>query len=402
VATIGYEVPRRWVPGEGDKAGSWEGEKLGLVEAFDFSDRTDLLAALVEEPSTKKRRLLVVDLEGRKVHVTTELSDARISAPSGIAISPDGTTVAVPEGTGKRLDLFDLASGSRIASAATEDAVSYVDWHPGGETLAVVAGKSIEIWSVDPLHRQKRIPGARSREGTEWVFSAEWTPDGRVLAIGTNQPAVYLANLETGRQSSTLRPVPGPAFRTEWSPRGDLLAVAGFGRGGAVAVFRDAASKVLLPPGKSTERHVRTFDPADGGHWNDIAWSPDGRLLALADGTSGTLTVRDAERGTVEARIEPHPGHDVLGVAWRGDRVVTFGGDRTFKVWQMADLKASAKLVGVARRGKTATARFTLTRSSVSSSPRWLSIFDFGTVVILSTARSSEAVALAGLDRDAE
>jgi Tol biopolymer transport system component len=105
------------------------------------------------------------------------------------------------------------------------------------------------------------------------VSDAAWSPDGRFLAV-MQETQLWILVLDGGE----LRPIdlgPGrPTFysRPVWSPDGARLAVA---------VWPGETQSTLI---------IRTDDwtvtALTGGGMDDVAWSPDGRFIALLDQTS--------------------------------------------------------------------------------------------------------------------
>jgi len=79
---------------------------------------------------------------------------------------------------------------------------------------------------------------------------------------------------------------------------------------------------------------VRELDEPAGG----IAWSPDGRRLAVTD-ASGALAIWDVERGSLLVQAQPHDGW-VDGPLWTpdGSAIVTVGRDRAVRLSSAEDL----------------------------------------------------------------
>jgi WD40 repeat protein len=336
VKTIEYNPPPKLIPGDEDKAGGWHKEDYGTVEAFDFSPETNLLAAVVEKHSFPYPSYLVIlDLKNDKVLHRIEFTRIRNSSPWGISVSPDGTMVALPEGKENRVSIYNLVTGKRVASGKTDGRANYTSWNPDGSSIAVVNGKEVELWSLEPFKRIKFIPGARARDNTEWVMAAEWSPDGKFLAIGTNNPSVYISEPDKGRQSPSLTPLQGTAYRVVWSPSGNLLAVDGFGTGSAMNVFADPASKVLDPFNPKT-KHLKKLKAPGNRYWTSVAWSPKGELLAYTDNSS-RLFIRDINTDKLVERFTPRPKHSISDMQWRGDKLITVGNDKKFSVWKLSE-----------------------------------------------------------------
>jgi WD40 repeat protein len=106
------------------------------------------------------------------------------------------------------------------------------------------------------------------------AFSA----DGKTLASGGDD--VRLWEVASGKPRATLTPEFGPIYQVKFSPGGRVLAVGGglgsehddYSKPGQVA-FYDAA----------TWEHILTLEAHEAGVCS-LAFSPDGRLMAVACG----------------------------------------------------------------------------------------------------------------------
>src|SRR2546425_11565854 len=233
-------------------------------------------------------------------------------------------------GEERKLTIWNAVSGVREAEGATGGDVTDVDWQASGSTIAVVAGKDIEIWNTQPLAKQKVITGARA--DLEWPMSVRWSPDGKYLAIGTNHPAVYIA--KAGSQSASLQPLPkGSVYLLDWSGDGTRLAAAGFGSDSTIVVWKNVTTAVDSPFEKKYELSA-TFVPPAGQWWSKVAWDPTGNILAFGDSTT-TFSFFDPSTGATLKTFVPHPKSVPIEAHWHGNHLITVGAypDKDFKVW---------------------------------------------------------------------
>ena len=107
--TIPYNPPPQFIPGAEDKAGYWYQKDYGIVEAFDFSLVTNLLAAAIKEFDSPTR-LFIMDLKTGKVKHKVIISDR----PQNVRLSPDGKTIAVATEADQRISLWDARTGTLI------------------------------------------------------------------------------------------------------------------------------------------------------------------------------------------------------------------------------------------------------------------------------------------------
>jgi WD40 repeat protein len=221
------------------------------------------------------------------------------------------------------------------------------------------------------------VPAARAGEGPPTVRAVAFSPDGKLLAVGTGEPkqpgSVTLWDVASHRQLWACAE-PGGVPALAFSPDGRTLAVACYAN---VAQILDVASgqvKTILkhpkevrgiafsPDGKRLattcwDRIIRIWDVATGtvtvtcaGHRNRIftvVFSPDGKHLLAAAGNDGAK-LWDAAAGT-ELRTWSHGqfyvscGRFVPDGPW----VLTGGFDGTVRLWNTQTGEQRARFSGI-------------------------------------------------------
>jgi WD40 repeat protein/tRNA A-37 threonylcarbamoyl transferase component Bud32 len=239
----------------------------------------------------------------------------------GVAYSPDGLTLAVGN-ENNTLTLWDAATGRRKTILTSFPGPVYqVTFSPKGETLAADGGaKELLLWDVPGWHQRVRRPSHRCGNR-----SFAFTPDGKSLV--SVEETCMLCETTTGATISSL-PIPWHvAASLALSPNGRLLATADLngvvhlfdtaswrmratlneprGYGGSASVYfspdsRHLAVSPICPHGTPTYS-LEIWDVAEA-EWQTwllprpvpvakfdqcnmtLAFAPDGRTLALADG----------------------------------------------------------------------------------------------------------------------
>ncbi|WP_433203718.1 Hsp70 family protein [Dactylosporangium sp. CS-047395] len=203
-------------------------------------------------------------------------------------------------------------------------------------------------------------PGGIVR-GASPVNAIAVSPDGRLLAAGSDDRKVRVWDLSTGQVRHTLTDHDGPVRAVAFSPDGTLLASGG-------AHPRKPARAVRV--WHTNEGRRRNVFDADAGGPSALAFHPAGRVLAAA-GLDGVLRLFDLIDGRVSLvgegpalhavafsrdgaalatgddggrvmlqhqSVTPLRGHRgaVLGVAFTGTLLASAGADGTVRLWDGA------------------------------------------------------------------
>jgi WD40 repeat protein len=181
-------------------------------------------------------------------------------------------------------DLFAIQPGERFEFTSSQTAPRWFDLEWNAELQAVVGPTEKGLAAYDPL--KQKLVYERALEGRDKLFSPNTSADGRRIAFGSDRTRdvpheVLVFDTKDGSLLHTLQPSGARIDAMVWGPDG-RLAVSSTGarkRGEAAAqhldVFR-GAQRVSLKLGGQRLVASNTVDEAES-----IAWSPDGRTLAL-------------------------------------------------------------------------------------------------------------------------
>lgn len=242
----------------------------------------------------------------------------------GVAVSPDGKTIASASADGT-IGLWSTATGkaSHAPLKATEGGFWSVAFSPDGKYLATgeggktgSAGGQIVLWDVAGGYTpQVLAPG-----GGYWVDGLAFSHDGKTLAAATADASGTLYSV-AGRK--VVCPSIGKKADEEifdaiaLSPDGKEVAF-GTGRGEteALSIWSTATCKQVGPAIDTGK--LAGLGPNEGGLITSLAYSPDGKQLAVADG-SYLLVLDTATRLPVRSATLIDPNYYVESLTYSPD-----------------------------------------------------------------------------------
>ena len=251
-----------------------------------------------------------------------ELEGGRPQTPR-LAWAPDSGFIAatVTGGIGIWSAAGKLTTGIRV-SYSTADALA---WSGDGKRLALAStdymadppSNDIRVFEMEVGKKPLVLEGHQD-DVTMLAFSA-W---GSRLASGSKDDTARIWDLETGKPVVTVEDFEGDAAKgIGWAPDGWQIALAVDGASVRVLNALDGQDVAELPCGNPREGCL------------NVVWSPDGEVLAAADG-HGSLQVW--ETGEFKRLYETVLKDDWFeDIAWSPDsgRLATGTSDETVRVW---------------------------------------------------------------------
>ncbi|GIH11529.1 hypothetical protein Rhe02_95960 [Rhizocola hellebori] len=284
LATISRGEVRLWDPATGRPASVQLAGYTDLVTAWAFSPDSKLLAIASASPGDSMGgEMQLWDLAtGHPVGM--QLTDDPSSAQA-VAFSPDNKLLVTASGSEVRLRDPTTGHTTGVPLTGHTGSVTDVAFSPDGKLLAVALastdfpdqGGEVRLW--DPGTR--RLVGAPLTGHTGSVEAVAFSPDGTLIASAGDFPTpsanlggeLRLWDTTTGYPASVpVTDIPGTVTDLAFSPDGKLLASAS-------ANVTDG--QVLLWD-KATGLSVGGPLADDTGPVHAVAFSPDGKLLACA------------------------------------------------------------------------------------------------------------------------
>ena len=313
--------------------------------------------------SDKTVRLWEVE-SGRLLRSRTE----HTSWISAVAWSPNGALLATGSHD-RSVRLWNVADGRlRDTLQSHAGTITAIAWSPDSAALASASeDRTIRFWDAENGHHRRALESQ-----TESLRALAWSKDGATLASAGEDKSIRKWNIKTSELAGELEPLPQSIRRLVWLADGKTLGVV-HGNGTARIVDSESGRTLREVQGQAGEgadadwsldgRRV-AFGSGDGtlrvwevrtgkllssiaGHkvrtptWNysmpALAWSPDGKILAVATLDSRVLLWEPDSRDLIRELPVAHAG-PIVTLAWSPDgKLLSSGGsDNTIRIWNLA------------------------------------------------------------------
>ena len=254
------------------------------------------------KPGGQRLTLYSVGANGLgKRHSSAVVADAAWGSGE---FSPDGKLLAVPFAGGRKLAMFSVTSGGALhklpGSPFRFNSANEIAFDPNGRYLATFnlstgLNNKLELYTVGPRGIGS-TPVSSTRAGYT-ITHVAFSPSGDFIAATNHQIGatgrVWVFRVGT---NGALRKTPGAPFATEpngrpsalaFSPDGKLLAVDNAGHRTLAIVFSVRADGSLrrIAALRSTNASGSSVGP------KDLAFSPNSNLLAVANQVGGPVSV---------------------------------------------------------------------------------------------------------------
>lgn len=183
---------------------------------------------------------------------------------TGMAVAPNGSTVAVNDGS--QIGLWDLSTMTLVGTITPARSSQAIAYSPDGSLLAInMGGSGISLWDIAAGAEKLLIAGSIQSDAA-LVFS----PDGSLLAGSTTDSKGHLWRVADGSEAALLEGHTRYVYDFVFSPDGSVLATASYDK--SVRVWDVATgSEMAVLVGTEEQPLNEAFS---------VAVSPDGQTLA--------------------------------------------------------------------------------------------------------------------------
>jgi WD40 repeat protein len=210
------------------------------------------------------------------------------TSANAVALSPDGRSM-ISGGNDGALKMTDAETGEVRATWESIDngRAAGIAWSPNSRWVFCPSSRpSGKVWNAATGKMHLAVSGGKGE-----IYSASFSPDSKLLAVGWTGGELRLIDPETGEDRAQIPLQSGGVFATAFHPNGKVLATAGGNR--RIALWEIPTGKLI----RNLEGHAELI--------YSLSFSPDGSRLASGS-TDQTVRLWDASTGEAMLAI-PFP-----------------------------------------------------------------------------------------------
>jgi WD40 repeat protein len=287
------------------------------------------------------------------IHSGEVLNKLDVNPEYSPVFSPDWVIKAV--GVGNTIKLWDVATEKEIGTLKElDEPVNSIVFSPDGTRLASTSSGSIKIWDIANRQVLRTLTGKNAASGGEqlgdlegfndYITSVAFSPHGDILVAAPERGgSVRIYDVMTLKLLAELKTQISFVFCVAFSPNGKLIA-AGGGRVGP-----DGYGSIVQIWDAATQEQQLLLDDFTDYPVNSLVFSPDSNLLATGEGngmaSTGSAKIWNVATGELLDKfgillgdLIPSAYSDISDVAFTpdGTLLATASGNGEMLIWDVA------------------------------------------------------------------
>jgi WD40 repeat protein len=209
---------------------------------------------------------------------------------TSVAFSPDGTLLAI--GSYDIVRIWNVAEKSQIDDFKTRCGFAHaLAFDPSGETLLVGGYQQVQVWNVAETRKQATWSGHRG-----YIRDLVFSPDHTQVATASEDGTVRIWNAVDGTEVRVIGPLEYPVLGVAWSPDGALLATA---EGDETRLTKPGPIKLWNATDGTLRRELLSHERGA----TDVVFTSDGQWL-LSSSLDEHVQILDASTGLARPTFE--------------------------------------------------------------------------------------------------
>ncbi|BAY11434.1 WD40 repeat domain-containing protein [Calothrix sp. NIES-2098] len=223
--------------------------------------------------------------------------------------------------------------------------------NPVGSTLASAGAKTVKLWNPST--------GKVIRTFTGQAWAVNFSPDGQILASGSQNGTLSLWNVSTGELIRTLKHSE-PVIDVVFSPDGQTLA-SGLDGGANIRLWNWRTGEIIRIPDdfNASRRGFDNFKSVP------IAFSPDGQTFFARSGSGQASQLWNVSTGKVLSSFDAKSLINDIAITPDGKTLAAGIRDNAIKLWNVNSGKLIHTLTG--HTGEVRTVAFSLDGKTLAS-----------------------------------
>jgi WD40 repeat protein len=276
----------------------------------------------------------------RNADLATSVFAETLSSVVSVCFNPDGSLLATGDTEGK-ICLWRVVDGQQVLTLQGHTSwIWVVTFSPDGKTLASCSDDSlIRLWDVQTIDVEPSNPAnlAEASDSSHLpvtclntlrghlsrVWTIAFSPDGHMLASGSEDQTIRLWNARDGTCLTVLQGHTSGVTSVSFSPNGQILASAS--EDASIRLWSVAHGTTL----KTLPGHTRWV--------RSVAFSPDGQTLASGSDDC-TIRLWEVKTGTCRKTLQGHTSR-VCSVQFspNGQTLASGSEEASVRLWSVQD-----------------------------------------------------------------